>query len=636
MFLSPLYLVWALAAAVPIVLHLMRRQPEARVKFAPVALLRRAPVEHSEGRRLRELLLLALRVAALVLLATAFARPFFASGDLQVDGVTVVALDSSMSLSAPGRFERAKQLAHAAVANAPSGHLVGVVTFSDAAHVAAPLSGDRAVAAAAIESTSPGLGGTRYADAIARAAELIAGRAGAIVIVTDLQAGGWERGDRVTVAEGIQLKVEDVGEAVPNLAVTSVRAAGDKVVATVRNFSGEPKDVRVRLLHDEGAAPSTGGAQRSAGETLVNVAPQGAAEVALAGARGPAAAVALEDPEGVQGDNVRYVVLDGGGPPLVSVITGSGEIGRDAFYVDQALKASGAAASPFRVEGLAAGRSETWTPDRLDGAAAVFLLSTRGLDRRGRELVGTYVRKGGGLLVAAGPDVDGSVTADALSGAVSLVAPSNTTPRAEGAPRTVVPVDTRHPMFHAFGRGSTSLGLVRFDRLAEAQGSGCRALARLTTGEPVLLECATGTGRLLVFTSDLDYRWNDFPIHASFVPFLQEVVRYLAGPGAHNQEYLIGDVPQGVAPRPGTAVIPDGSTGGGRRIAVNVDPDESEPARLTEDEFLAKIARSAEPASAGAPGSAREQEDRQHLWRYVVGLMLAVLILESALGARTA
>src|SRR6476659_9043181 len=105
-FLSPLFLFGAAAAAVPIVLHLLKREPEARVKFAAVRLLKQAPVEHTEKRHLRELLLLAL------LLALAFARPFFATGAaLGSAGLTVVALDTSYSVSAPGRFERAKQLA---------------------------------------------------------------------------------------------------------------------------------------------------------------------------------------------------------------------------------------------------------------------------------------------------------------------------------------------------------------------------------------------------------------------------------------------------------------------------------------------------------------------------------------------
>src|SRR3954469_14367681 len=130
-FLSPIFLAGAALAAVPIVLHLLKREPEARVKFAAVRMLKRAPVEYTEKRHLRELLLLALRVAALVLLALAFARPFFASGDaLASSGATVIALDTSYSMSVPGRFERARALAKEAIARVPSGDLVGVVTFS--------------------------------------------------------------------------------------------------------------------------------------------------------------------------------------------------------------------------------------------------------------------------------------------------------------------------------------------------------------------------------------------------------------------------------------------------------------------------------------------------------------------------
>lgn len=137
-FLSPLFLIGAAAAALPILLHLLKRQPEQRVKFSAVRLLRSAPVEHRGRRRLRELLLLALRVSALLLLALAFARPFFAAEGVGGSaGVTIVALDTSLSMSAPGQFERARELARDAVRRAPSGQAVGVVTFADAAQVAA-------------------------------------------------------------------------------------------------------------------------------------------------------------------------------------------------------------------------------------------------------------------------------------------------------------------------------------------------------------------------------------------------------------------------------------------------------------------------------------------------------------------
>ena len=100
-FLSPLFLAGALVAAVPVLLHLLKREPETRLQFSAVKLLRGAPVEHSQRQYLRDLLLLALRVAALLLLALAFARPFFRSAAYgATSGITVVAIDTSLSMSA--------------------------------------------------------------------------------------------------------------------------------------------------------------------------------------------------------------------------------------------------------------------------------------------------------------------------------------------------------------------------------------------------------------------------------------------------------------------------------------------------------------------------------------------------------
>src|SRR5262249_40069236 len=153
-------------------LHLLRREPETRVQFAAVKLLKAAPVEHTEKRHLRELLLLALRIAALLLLAFAFARPFFRSRVLaSAGGITMVALDTSYSLSAPGQFEKARQLAKDAVARAPAGDLVGVVTFADAAEIAAKPGGDRVLAAAAIDRAALGYGATRYRAALSASAQ---------------------------------------------------------------------------------------------------------------------------------------------------------------------------------------------------------------------------------------------------------------------------------------------------------------------------------------------------------------------------------------------------------------------------------------------------------------------------------
>jgi len=67
-FLSPWFLLGALAVSVPLVLHLLRRRTDPVLPFSAVRLLRGVPVERTRRRRLRDVLLFALRVAAVLLL----------------------------------------------------------------------------------------------------------------------------------------------------------------------------------------------------------------------------------------------------------------------------------------------------------------------------------------------------------------------------------------------------------------------------------------------------------------------------------------------------------------------------------------------------------------------------------------
>ena len=193
-FLTPAFLFGALAAMVPVLLHFLRRERLPRVPFSDLRLLRDERIDHARRRRLREFLLLALRATALVLLALAFARPFVADRPAPGGPATVVLVDTSFSVSAPGQADEARALARAAIDAAPAGQLVGVVAFDDEARVAAGLTLDRRAARAAVDGLSPRPRGTRYREGLAAAAALLGDRPGRVVVVTDLQAGGWDDG----------------------------------------------------------------------------------------------------------------------------------------------------------------------------------------------------------------------------------------------------------------------------------------------------------------------------------------------------------------------------------------------------------------------------------------------------------
>jgi hypothetical protein len=71
--LSPLLLLLAAAAAIPLLLHLLQRQHGPRVAFPALRYLRRAEKESARRIRFRQILLMLLRVAAVLLVALAAA-----------------------------------------------------------------------------------------------------------------------------------------------------------------------------------------------------------------------------------------------------------------------------------------------------------------------------------------------------------------------------------------------------------------------------------------------------------------------------------------------------------------------------------------------------------------------------------
>jgi len=617
-FLYPAFLVGLLAAAVPVLLHLRRRQAAPPVRFPAMRFLRRARTEETRRQRLRELLLLALRVVALLLLAAAFARPYMSDGATAAGGVTVVAVDTSFSLSSPGRFDRARALARDAIDAAPDGDEVAVVAFSDEATVAAPPAVARGPALAAVAALEPGFGATRYQAALDRAEALIGGRRGQIVLVSDLQRTGWRAEAEGAVRETTALVVRDVGGLPSNLAVVDLARAGDRARAVVVNGGAGARQGRARLFID---------GRETEGQDF-EVGPGGRVDVTFDASlpSSGAARVVVDDPTGFAADDERYLVLDPPAPLGVLIVTARAEQAREAFYVERALGAD-TDGSRFRTTvTTAAGLTDGNGPVELDGLDVVLLLATRGLDRRAGRALAAFVERGGGALVAAGSEVEPAVAATLFG----TDAPLSIGPTRQPSSASLVPVDARHPVFRPLGPLAGAIGAVRFARVATIGEDGWQAIARFSDGAAALAERRVGAGRIVVFASDLAHEWNDFPTHPAFAPFLHEVVGYLAGRRRAPSALLVADVPPGVAAEPGIARAGRPL----RAVAINVDPLESDPAHVTAEEFAAAVRRVDRRAAQRAEVTAREIEAGQSYWRYGLVLMLAVLVTEGLVGRR--
>lgn len=626
-FLSPLFLAGAAAVAIPVAIHLFYKRAEPVVDFAATRYLRRAPVEQSQRRRLREFVLLALRAAAMLLLALAFARPYLSTSAAALTApATLVLVDTSVSMTGPGEFERARAKAEQVIADAPLGQSVGVLAFGAGTTVVSPLSQDRGRARAAIANLEAGAGATRYRAALARAAEEFGDRSGRLVVITDLQQTGWDGADQGDVPDRLTVDVDGIEGPAVNTAISALRVEGTEAVAIVQNYSPRPAGPEVVFTIDG----------RRVGAVAVSMVSGGSAEakLSLEGQAPGALAATVSDREGYAADNARYAVFDTANAPLILAVTASGNPA-ESFYLDRAVGISDGPGG-FRFRAVSGPAFSDLQPQALADVSVIVILGTRGLEQRGRELLAGFARAGGGLLITAGPDVDSAILKGALNGIVQ----TSWRDRAAAPPRDMLrfaPDDSRHPVFRLFG-GVGTLGNVSFSRAALIDvPAAADIVARYSDGSPALVEERTAGGRVLIFASDINDRWNDFPLQPAFVPFIHEALRYLASSRRVKAEYLVGELPgiEGVTPGvvsfPRSTNVPAGEV---RRVAVNVDPRESDPARMSADDFQAGVSRLNASAAREASAGAGEQEDGQRLWQYALLLMLVSLAAEGLLGRR--
>jgi Aerotolerance regulator N-terminal/von Willebrand factor type A domain len=619
-FLSPLFLLGALAVAVPLVLHLLRQRVDPVFEFSAVRFLRRAPVERARRRRLRDVLLFLLRSMALLLLAFGFARPYFQTGAPPPEPpVTVVLADVSASMGGQARTARLRELARAAVEAAPSGHAVGLVRFAATADVLVAPTLDRGAVKAAAAQLEAGFGPTMYRVGFARAAEALGTKKGRVTIVTDLQSGGWTAGAGGGVPSGTEVTVSDVGPLPRNMGIVLLSTTPDGLLARLRNTGG-PRDAAVSV--------EVNGVRRD-GRT-VPLAGNGSVDVSLRVpiARGDTVAARLVDPGGLPGDDVVWLVRSEPRRERVVVVVSPGAGQQDGIYAQRALQALEGARA---VDVAVVPADRLLSGDGLRGVSAMVIVGTAGLDRRGADALAAFVREGGGLLVTAGPGTNAELLAAGFGRGFPRV---RLGPSTDGTLALAV-AETRHPALDVFAVDPGAFNDVRFTRVADVLGEdGSDVLARFDSGAPALVATAYGRGRLAVFASDVSNRWNDFALQPAVVPFLGETVRWLAGARTPPDALIAGTSPVEGADKPGVIAWKPAKSAGATTVAVNVDPREFDPARQDGATFVERVPRDGVAPTTAGDALARRQEAAQGLWRYGLGLMLVSLVVESLIGRR--
>ncbi|MEC9073206.1 MAG: BatA domain-containing protein, partial [Myxococcota bacterium] len=239
-FETPWLLLGLLGAAVPVIIHLINRQRARLRRFAALEYLLLSDKRLAQRLRLRQLLVLLLRMLLLAAIPFALAKPYLESdpsavGDLSDPGAVVLVVDDSMSMTSQAQgsdtaLGRAVELARDSVQSGGARTRFAVVMAGKPARLITPgFTYEHDVLERALDSVTPGPRSGDMAGALREAEALLADTTDAsrrVLVIGDQAAHAWSSvTEPWSMVEPPQTQLVDVVTDVSegNAAVTGVR-----------------------------------------------------------------------------------------------------------------------------------------------------------------------------------------------------------------------------------------------------------------------------------------------------------------------------------------------------------------------------------------------------------------------------
>jgi hypothetical protein len=571
-FVTPALLGGAALIAVPIVLHLIMRREPQQLTFPALRFVQQRRTMNQHRLRLRHLLLLALRCAAIALLAFALARPTLrgsgAAGKENAPVATALVFDNSQRLEYQQRNEtrldRAKELAEWLLQQIPAESPVTVVDRGGR-HRGTDL--DREAASLRVERMDLSAEVRPMADALSDAARWLENKPdhrGEIYVFTDLAEESWPQS---TLAEfkqqldglaGANVYLIDVGADEPrNAGLGQLRLSSER--SAPGGLLRLETDVRAIQPAKDGDAPiertvelyvvgSSGQAEKRGQQSLAVRGDEAAAvEFTLSGLElgTHQGFVRIAEADALPVDDTRYFSVEVRPPVKVLLL---GERPEDTLFLREALAPTasvGLVQPKFACEVAA-------YPDvdrlRLSDFAAICLVDPPALGEGVWQALRDFVDQGGGLGVSLGRHAQSE---SMNASAAQKLLPAKLRWRSREA-TYIRPEAVEHP---ALGElrplGDTvpwaEFPVFKFWELEEGEEQA-HVVAMYANGKPALVERQVGAGRVLMLTTSVSDPahtdpWNLLPTGQDPWPFLalaNGIVEYLAGVGETRLNYLAG------------------------------------------------------------------------------------------------
>ncbi|MBV9296360.1 MAG: BatA domain-containing protein [Acidobacteriaceae bacterium] len=656
-FFSPWFLAAMAAVGLPLWLHLLRQYKRTPQPFSSLMFFERRVQSSVKHRRLRYLLLLALRVSLLVLLALAFANPFVNRTATVASRrkLEVIAIDRSFSMRTGNRMQQAKLEAQRILNGLPGQELVQVMAIDSRVENLTQPEMDKTILSSAIESIQPTDRASSVGEFVRalRAMDQSSGMRLQVHFVSDMQKTSMPADFHdLRLGAHTALELHRVGERnQPNWAVESVNAPAHvydpkqtRLTATVAGWQTPRISRKLSLLIDGRAIASKN----------VDVPANGRVQAEFLALNVPYGAhkgeIRIEPQDDLPDDDSFPFSMERTDPRKVLFLYAGGRE-HEVFYYKAAMDSAPNTGLTVQAAPLEQAASEDFSK-----YAFVVLSDPGDLDSATARALCAYVSKGGAVVIALGPK-------SMRSGRVPLSGDRFT---AMYETQAAGFADNQDPAL----AGAGQLENVQFPEAVRLSVKpGARVIAKLSGGSPLLVEESMGEGRVLIFASTLDNSTNDFPLHTSFVPFVAQTGRYLAGsdetalsvvagtpvvlrrtrkegaaadvigPGGRH-ELSLREATEALSFDLGQNGFYEIQRADGRRLLMAVHADRRESDLTTVPDETLVLWRNTGNATGRDPdreesAGERDQQTRPwSLWRYVMILVLLTALMESIFGSR--
>jgi len=548
-FLNPYLLFGSLALAIPVLIHLVRREKSEIIPFSSLMFLLKVPKRSIRQQKIKNLLLMALRLLILALLVGAFARPYMTqpakpAANPNGNRGTVLLLDTSYSMRYGNNFERLKTEARKRIDALRSGDRMAIVTFNQNASLLSRPTSDKNALRALVDTLEPSFDETRFYEAFVLADRVLTDLGGdqkQLVLISDFQRNGWNRSSRESVIS-TDVKTETVNLAVKdwtNVGIDSVlldqtsfsRTYTGRLVARIHNYSKDrPVEVPVSVSLNE----------KEVGRKTVTVSPNSTAISEFTGFDLPLGflkgrvRIQADDPLKVDNDflfvierreKLKVLVVDAGKP-------------KQSLYLRQAYTST--AELPFEVTTTTA---SAVSPEEVAKYEVVIINDVPRLPDKVRDKMDELRKTGQGQLIILAENAEISWWNDYAKLPVK-VTQRIFVPKDRGRPAVALTTyDQNHTIFKPFKTSTrVALNSVQFFAYMNMETKpGAAVLAKYEDGSPVIVESSADDHGLIVFNSTIDSRWNDLPLKPSFLPLFHEIVRYLSRYNESRGWYALGE-----------------------------------------------------------------------------------------------